>query len=406
MKQKPIKFTQRIIDYIDTETLSFSLQNVCKHFHGIVNTYNQHQLDFRSITKPKFDFIHRLNNPENIISLVISDGHRTGGQIKLFLSLVDLRTFTRLRSLALIEVTLSASIEYLQHVITHTLDSLSIDYANRPDLTNNLVSLSLKRLTNLRKLNINTTSLILDNIQSPIQHMKLSQCIINTQMYNILLNFPHLETLSLNHVSLPNIDENLTAIMNVKSKLKCLSIEGCGVHMNMVASVLVLTPSLVHLKLVSWSLMPERFWDGNWWSEFFEMNLMQLKIFEFFFEKQISYNTDVSQDIESIINSFRTPFWLRKQWHVACNYYKNIQRLELYSIPICKSTISYQSTRTKISSSNLKIPALQIMDNIHSLYLPVIPSTAELYDNVIIIPEFLSVTNLHILMFNLNSFLE
>ncbi|CAF3177662.1 unnamed protein product [Rotaria socialis] len=259
----PIKLTQRIIDYIDTETLSFSLQNVCKHFHGIVNTYNQHQLDFRSITKPKFDFIHRLNNPENIISLVISDGHRTGGQIKLFLSLVDLRTFTRLRSLALIEVTLSASIEYLQHVITHTLDSLSIDYANRPDLTNNLVSLSLKRLTNLRKLNINTTSLILDNIQSPIQHMKLSQCIINTQMYNILLNFPHLETLSLNHVSLPNIDENLTAIMNVKSKLKCLSIEGCGVHMNMVASVLVLTPSLVHLKLVSWSLMPERFWDGN-----------------------------------------------------------------------------------------------------------------------------------------------
>ncbi|CAM4887826.1 unnamed protein product [Rotaria socialis] len=257
----PIKFTQRIIDYIDTETLSFSLQNVCKHFHGIVNTYNQHQLDFRSITKPKFDFIHRLNNPENIISLVISDGHRTGGQIKLFLSLFDLRTFTRLRSLALIEVTLSASIEYLQHVITHTLDSLSIDYANRPDLTNNLVSLSLKRLTNLRKLNINTTSLILDNIQSPIQHMKLSQCIINTQMYNILLNFPHLETLSLNHVSLPNIDENLTAIMNVKSKLKCLSIEGCGVHMNMVASVLVLTPSLVHLKLVSWSLMPERFWD-------------------------------------------------------------------------------------------------------------------------------------------------
>ncbi|CAF4540068.1 unnamed protein product [Rotaria socialis] len=248
MKQKPIKFTQRIIDYIDTETLSFSLQNVCKHFHGIVNTYNQHQLDFRSITKPKFDFIHRLNNPENIISLVISDGHRTGGQIKLFLSLVDLRTFTRLRSLALIEVTLSASIEYLQHVITHTLDSLSIDYANRPDLTNNLVSLSLKKLTNLRKLNINTTSLILDNIQSPIQHMKLSQCIINTQMYNILLNFPHLETLSLNHVSLPNIDENLTAIMSVKSKLKSLSIEGCGVHMNMVASVLVLTPSLVHLK--------------------------------------------------------------------------------------------------------------------------------------------------------------
>ncbi|CAF4692247.1 unnamed protein product, partial [Rotaria magnacalcarata] len=32
-------------------------------------------------------------------------------------------------------------------------------------------------------------------------------------MYNILLSFPHLETLSLNNVSIPNIDENLTAIM-------------------------------------------------------------------------------------------------------------------------------------------------------------------------------------------------
>ncbi|CAF2051374.1 unnamed protein product [Rotaria magnacalcarata] len=384
----PIELIHRIIDYIDTETLFFSLQNVCKHFYTIVNTYNQHQLDFRSITKPKFDFIHRLINPENIISLVISDGHRTGGQIKLFLSLFDLRTFTRLRSLALIDVTMSVSIEYLQDVSTDTLDSLSIDYVNQLGLTNNLVSLSLKKFINLRKLNISKTSLILDNIQSPIQHMKLSQCIINTQMYNILLGFPHLETLSLNNVSIPNIDENLTAIMKVKSKLKFLSIEGCGVHMNMAAAVLVLTPSLVRLKLVSWSLMAERFWDGNWWSEFFEMNLMQLKIFEFFLEKRISYNTDVSQDVESIINSFRTPFWLKKQWYVACNYYKNIQRLELYSIPICKSTISYQSTRTKISSSNLKIAAPYIMDNIHSLYLPVLPTTAELYDNVIIILEF------------------
>jgi hypothetical protein len=60
----------------------------------------------------------------------------------------------------------------------------------------------------------------------------------------------------------------------------------------------------------------------------------------------------------------------------------------------------------KISSSNLKHPAPYIMENIHSLCLPVIPSTDELYDNVIIIPEFLSVTNLHILMFSLNSFLE
>ncbi|CAF0763463.1 unnamed protein product [Rotaria sordida] len=379
----PSELLHRIIDYIDTETVFFSFRNVCKHFYTIVNTYNQYQLDFRLITKPKFCFIRHFIQPENVISLVLSDGHKTSGQIKLFLSLFNISLFTRLRSLTLIQVSESDSIVYLQHISTCSLVSLSIDYRNMPrpiTTTDDFLSTNLEKLRNLRKFELSVSRLTIDNMQYPIQHMKLTECILNKSIFDILLHFPHLETLMVSSISTPNIDENLATTMQIKSKLKSLTVEGYSLCMNMIVSILLCTPSLIHFKLIAWPTMPELSWSGRWWAEFFQKNLNQLKLFEFFFNKRIDYK-ETKCDIESIIAPFRTSFWLEKQWYVACNYYKNTHKLELYSIPICKSNISYECTANKISSTNLTNDVPYIMDNVRSLSLDIIQSAAIIRDN-------------------------
>ncbi|CAF2309212.1 unnamed protein product [Rotaria sp. Silwood2] len=380
----PIELLQRIIDYIDTETVFFSFRNVCKSFRSIVHKYNQYQLDFRAMTKPKFCLIHHFIQPENVISLVISDGHKTSGQIRLFLSLFDLSMFIRLRSLTLIQVSESDSIEYLKHIRLCSLVSLSIDYRNMQRstaATNESLSSNLEKLNNLHKLDLSTTYLTIGNMQYPIQHMTLTRCILNIPISDILLHFSHLKTLILSSVSTSNIDANLTTNIKIESKLKSLTVEGYSLCMNMIISILSLTPSLIHLKLIAWPTMSEYSWNGYWWTEFFQKNLTQLKLFEFFFEKMIDYK-ETTYDIESIMIPFRTSFWLEKQWYVTCNYYKKIHKLLLYSIPICKSNISYVCTTDKISSSNLTNDAPYIMDNVRSLSLSSIPSTAITCDNV------------------------
>ncbi|CAF0795907.1 unnamed protein product [Rotaria sp. Silwood1] len=380
----PTELLHRIIDYSDTETVFFSFRNVCKRFQTILNDYNQYQLDFRLMTKSKFCLIRRFIQPDKVISLVISNGHKTTGQIKLFLSLYDISLFTRLRSLTLIQVSDLDAVEYLKHVSRCSLISLSVDYGDMQRSiaeTNEFLSSSLKKLNILRKLDLSINHLMVDSIQCPIQHITLTRCTLKKPISDILLHFFHLKTLILNGVSMPNIDENLVTTTQIESKLKSLTIIGHSLSMNMIISILSFTPLLSHLKLIAWPTMPERSWNGHWWAEFIEKNLSQLKLFEFFFDKLIDCNEN-ARDIESIMIPFRISFWLEKQWYVACNYYENIRKLELYSIPICKSNISYNCSTNKISSSNLINDPPYIMDNVRSLSLGLIPSTAITCDNV------------------------
>jgi hypothetical protein len=58
------------------------------------------------------------------------------------------------------------------------------------------------------------------------------------------------------------------------------------------------------------------------------------------------------QDIEQILASFRTPFWLEhKKWFVTCEYDIRNSHLYLYSTPVCISSIQYILNSDKISLS-------------------------------------------------------
>jgi hypothetical protein len=360
----PIEILHRIIDYVDKETIFFSFRNVCRHFYNITNTYNQYKLDFRSVTKPAFHRLRHFIQPENVISLILSDGHKTPGQINLFISLFDINTFTRLRSLTLIEVDGSDLSVYLKHVSTCPLVSLSIDVRKYwlPVLT-------------------------IENLQlfehCRIQHLTLTQRSSLEQIFHIFRHFSYLETLMLDglSISMPNTNYDLTAPVDIKSKLKSLTINFHSSSLSMIIPVLSCTPSLIHLNLIGNPTMSGLAWDGYWWAELIQNNLPQLQFFQFFFEKRVHFS-ESTYNIESIITSFRTSFWLDKRWYVVCDYYNDTHELNLYSLPICKPTISYKSTPHKISSSNSNNDTPYIMDNVCSLLLNSIPTTADTCDKV------------------------
>src|SRR3954470_16937943 len=104
LDELPVELLHRILDHVDTETVLLSFRNVCRRFHTIIHSYNQLKLDFRSMTKRGFHQVRHSIQPDNVLSLTLSNDHRTAGQISLFLSLFDIHAFTRLRSVTLIQI--------------------------------------------------------------------------------------------------------------------------------------------------------------------------------------------------------------------------------------------------------------------------------------------------------------
>jgi hypothetical protein len=113
--------------------------------------------------------------------------------------------------------------------------------------------------------------------------------------------------------------------------------------------------------------------DGKRWEQFIEINLPQLVKFEFFFEKW-NVITQSSADLELMIASFQTPFWIdHKKWFVLGEFHMTWSTtINLYSIPLCRSFLRYQTrcNKTSLSTCAMVIGNDPItMDNVNSLDL-------------------------------------
>jgi hypothetical protein len=144
----PVELIYRISDYLDTRTIIFSLRCVCTRLRTITKTYERFRLDLRPTSKPEFHQICSIIRPEHVISLAVSDDDETPGQIDLFLSLLDIHRFSRLRSLAVF-VTDDDSLQIILHqTIRCSLISLSIERSrpsNHRSATLHLLSSAMAR---------------------------------------------------------------------------------------------------------------------------------------------------------------------------------------------------------------------------------------------------------------------
>lgn len=134
-------------------------------------------------------------------------------------------------------------------------------------------------------------------------------------------------------------------------QLTSLTIGNCQMSMEDLEYLLALTPSLVHLRLVSYRSTLDSIFVASNWEELIQENLPLLNKFQFFFTCNIDKFNDVD-NFDSLILSFQSPFWLKnKKWFVTCNYIPQKLKIRLYTTPPFKD-IETRSSKFEVSSTN------------------------------------------------------
>ncbi|CAF3990703.1 unnamed protein product [Adineta steineri] len=367
----PVEMLHRIFDNLDAETILLSIRVVSRLFQAAASTYNRYSIDFQLISTSKFPLLCRLINPENVISLTLLNNYRTFNQTDLFISLTHLKQFTRLHSLTL-DINESQLNFVLERINLNTLTSLSFNigiYDNRwTDTTLNFLSSALSQTT-FRRLELyirpETKSRISWPVNCTIRNLTINNGIYMDDLCKIFQNSPYLNTLIMNEFP-KMMNKNLSLRFR---QLTSLTFKDFCIVIDELESFLLLTPSLIQLKLIGGRGML----DGKKWEELIQRNLPQLNKFEFYFTQSISTMLS-STDPELIISSFQTSFWIEhKKWFVTCEYhFENSKSIHLYSLPICKPFLYYIPISKKISSSTYPLIMnndLSMMDNIKLLEL-------------------------------------
>ena len=112
-----------VFDYLWADELIQVFDHLNIRLDGVLRSYNRYHLNFRSISKRRFDTICSILRADQIESLILSDEASTAGQVDLFFSLFHLDDFVRLRHLSLPFCSL---IDY-RRILDHSLELRSLE---------------------------------------------------------------------------------------------------------------------------------------------------------------------------------------------------------------------------------------------------------------------------------------
>ncbi|CAF3410965.1 unnamed protein product [Rotaria socialis] len=367
----PVELIFRILSFADNKTIIFSFGNVCKRFRSIINSYNQYDIDFRSVSKPYFDAICHFITPENIISLTLSNNNRTTNQISLFLSLVPFEKCIRLRSLTLVDIDENDFHTIFQ--LKNMIVSLSFTFRKKNSIQNPKTLPLIYTIIsneNLQHLDFGLSWNRMEALPWPnqcrLESLILSSRISFKKFSSILSHCSKLKRLLLQDC----VMEDLTEIdrSTTYPQLTSLAFDDSELHMDEFELLLSLTPSLQHLHIVGETDL----FDGACWEKFIQKHLKNLNRFEFAFCGNTDYEFNNPTDVESLITSYRTPFWIEnKHWFVICYYFKKSASYSLYSLPICKTKVRFYPHEDKITCSthSTLYNDASMTDNVHEMQL-------------------------------------
>jgi hypothetical protein len=314
-------------------------------------------LNLKSISKANFLFICQLIPFENVISLALSDEDKTRGQIQLFISLFNIEQFTRLQSLTLRQIDDQHLNIFLNYIITSSLISLSIStqpLQTKKNVTSSTLLSSAIAHQTLRNLYLNIGLKDWNDIQWPnhctLRYLRLVNCITLKHLCLILGHSPCLKTLILKEINTDDYEE-CTSSKSFK-QLTSLTFEDGRIEISKLDQCFTFIPSLIHLKLIGTETLFNSSFDGYQWEKILQTKLRSLKTFEFFFSI-LTYSNYRSHNIEILINSYRTSFWLNKiHCFIICDYIPNSRKIMLYTLPVCHTHFIYHIDLKKISLSN------------------------------------------------------
>ena len=358
MENLPVEIIHRVLDYLDIETIFFTIRPLCQLFRLIILNYNRLNFHLKLSSKAQFDVLCRFILPQNIRSLTLYNNEQIPGQISSFLQQVRLGQSTRLHSIHLDGIDEFQLNYLLKRINLNLLRSFSIRISKYDDrsrkATVNYLSTIVKRV-NFRRLYLDVKNSRISDLSWPmkssIECLTINGDLEFDNLVKIFSCSPQLHRLIIKRTSFgmkANHEKGYSFV-----QLKSLIIEARCLGMNEINSFLLLTPSLSYLKLLGWCSE----FDGKRWEEFIQVNLPHLEQFQFNLRCCPGGMIEQTrEDIERIMKSFRSPFWLEeKKWFVQCQWDPEyFHSYELYSIPLCKSTleVNLRCNREMISTSD------------------------------------------------------
>ena len=367
----PVEILYHILDDLDAQTILCSFRHTCRQFRAVVNSYNRYIVNFQSISKPDFDRICHLIDPSRVTTLILSENGQTFDQIQLFLSYFRLSQFNRLHSLSLFIHEEEAMKNIIERFNIPSLQvfSLKIDKFDdrRKTTTAKLLSTIIAK-SNLYKLQLHMYDGRFEKIIWPahceIRYLEINNSIAVEQLHLVLQCSPHLRTLVANSFSPINHEQPVSMSFD---QLTSLTLNKVTTKINDLESCLSLTPALTYLKLVGTG----NFSDGQRWENFIELHLPRLEKFEFYFTETSNTQKNL-EEIKILVTKFQTPFWLQhKKWFITCEIEADTSKcIKLYSIPICIAVLSYEPSKTSISTyPHSNDTPIATMDNVSTLKL-------------------------------------
>ncbi|CAF3814433.1 unnamed protein product [Rotaria sordida] len=311
----PVELLYMIFQFMSNCDVIWSFFDVSPYLNAVLNNYNWHKLNFKSISKIHFDFICNHLNLHKIISLTLSDDLKTPGQVQLFFNRFNLQDFINLRSLTFLSITNEdiypilfnlPKLKYLTSLITECRSSQPL-----------LLGQILTQLKSLENLSVSHGDIFDHNVALPLRNLKV--------LHAGTCNFLELRRLQMIVPSLVSLKINLQA----NHQLQLLSdfdiwssLERLNLTLNHettttfieIQRLLFHFYNLIHLTL-NIRGSADNLADGYRWETC--STIIRLRKFNFIIEFQDPF-TDDSQVMNEILKSFSTSFWRDiKKWYVA-----------------------------------------------------------------------------------------
>ena len=347
----PMEMIHRVFDELDGRTILFSVRNVCQRLREAVDNYHRYAFDCTSLSTPDSRRVFTLIRPECVIGLSLSDANTSPGQIGMFLSLVGISRFTRLRSMTLLSIQWQDLCLFLRHAKRCSLSSLILHSrsdgslgANEEKIVQHLSAiLSQPSLTRLELLTVDLSNLM-KKFQSPIQwklrYLHMASC-KDKQLSKMIAGSPQLEMLELGDETQQSVYYYHQAqewFSTPCPRLTSLTLKNFILQTDKLQIALSQTPCLRYFKIITSSV---EMMDGSRWEQMIKTKLPLLNKFEFYTRSE-RYRSQ--GNVESVLNEmiapFRTSFWRdEKRWRVTCELVSTENRITItiYTSPMCSS---------------------------------------------------------------------
>jgi hypothetical protein len=167
----PVELLHMIFQFMFNCDVLWSFSNVSPYLNAVLNSYNWHTLNFKSIPKCRFDFICTHLDAQKILSLTLSDDLKSPGQIQLFFNRFNLRDFVYLRSLSLLSVTNEEIYPILSDL--PKLEFLTSLYTECRSSQPLLLGQTLNQLKSLQNLSVTQGDIFDHTVTSPLHNLKV-----------------------------------------------------------------------------------------------------------------------------------------------------------------------------------------------------------------------------------------